>query len=331
MTASSCPTRPHVARRIGDRDRGQTEYADTDADFARRVLLGSGIGAQLDFDAPAQGRFRFRFRSRRDASTELVSVESPGIRGTFDTAGRTVIACASAAGLRVTVGETATSVQAAVPVLLPSDRSFHLDVPAGMLRLVVVDAGFVRSVRRLGRTESCPDVALALEPDPVALPALRSSIQAVAAAAAEPVRTGRLSVQVRLVQAVDRAFGARRSAADPLGAAATTVRLAEAWLAAHCHEVVSLPALSTAIGISVRTVQSAFVQVRGTTPTAFLREMRLDRVRLALEAADHRETTVAEVAEAWGFRHLGRFSAVYLRSFGEYPAETLRREPGTEQ
>lgn len=330
MSGGRCLPRAHTARRTGDEDRGQSEYAGTDSEFARRVLLGSGIGVRLEFDAPDQGRFRFRLRSRRDAHVELVTVLSPGMRGTFDTAGRTVLGWSTGAGLRVTVDEVATTVPASTPVLLPSERAFHLDVPEGTLRLVVLDADFVGRVRRLGRSGSCPDTARALEPDTAALPALRTSIQAVATAACDPVRTERLSVQVRLVQAVDRAYGGRRIVEEPSTAAATTMRLAEAWLAAHCHEDVSLPALSSAIGVSVRTVQSAFVQVRGTTPTVFLREMRLDRVRLALEAADHRETTVAEVAVAWGFRHLGRFSAVYLRSFGEYPAETLRRQPGTE-
>lgn len=326
MTAARCEPRARTARPSGDDERGQAEYAGTDAEFARRVLLGSGVGAKLDFDQPEQGRFRFRFRSQRDSNVELVTVVSPGLHGTFDAAGRTVIGWTTGGALQVTVGERTTNAPVGCPVLFPSTGPFHLSAPEGTLRLVVVDAGFSRSVQGLVRDRSCPDATLSLAPDPAALPALRSSIQAVAAATSAPERPRGLSVQVRLLQAVLRAYGPR-TVEDPPSAAATTVRLAEAYLAEHCHEDVTLPALSRAIGVSVRTVQSAFVLTRGTTPTVFLREMRLDRVRLALQAADPRETTVAEIAVAWGFRHMGRFSAVYHRSFDEYPAETLRRRP----
>ncbi|WP_414703825.1 helix-turn-helix domain-containing protein [Pseudomonas sp. UBA2047] len=33
---------------------------------------------------------------------------------------------------------------------------------------------------------------------------------------------------------------------------------------------------------------------------------------------------VSEVAEAWGFNHLGRFSEQYRRRFGELPSSTPR-------
>lgn len=345
MTAPSGPCHVDVTT---TGERGWTtpaardaEYAGTDAEFARRVLLGVGLGAEIEFDAEQQApqqelapshaqeqaqdrfRFRFRFRSRRDAHVELVTIVSSGLRGTFDADGRMVLAWSTGDGMRVAIGEHVTEVAAATPVLLPANGHFHLTVPDGTLRLVSIDADFVHSVRGLVRDRTHPDAALSLSPDPAAVPALRSSTRAVAAAAAGPARVRRLSVQVRLVQTVLRAYGPR-AVEDPSSPAATTVRLAEAYLTAHCHEDVSLPALSRAIGVSVRTIQSAFVQVRGTTPTVFLREMRLDRVRLALQTADPAETTVAEIAVAWGFRHLGRFSAVYLRSFGEYPAETLR-------
>jgi AraC-like DNA-binding protein len=47
-------------------------------------------------------------------------------------------------------------------------------------------------------------------------------------------------------------------------------------------------------------------------------------VRTDLRLADPVRTTVADAARAWGFSHLGRFSAAYAARFGEYPSETLQ-------
>jgi AraC family transcriptional regulator, ethanolamine operon transcriptional activator len=37
---------------------------------------------------------------------------------------------------------------------------------------------------------------------------------------------------------------------------------------------------------------------------------------------------VMSVAHRWGFKHLGRFSATYRRTYGELPSDTLRRARG---
>ncbi|UCG61547.1 MAG: helix-turn-helix domain-containing protein [Candidatus Zixiibacteriota bacterium] len=42
-------------------------------------------------------------------------------------------------------------------------------------------------------------------------------------------------------------------------------------------------------------------------------------------------TTIADVANHWGFWHMGQFSADYRRLFGELPLETLRRGNGRSQ
>lgn len=109
------------------------------------------------------------------------------------------------------------------------------------------------------------------------------------------------------------------------GTAAATVCLAEAYFAAHCDEPVTLAAVCSGIGIGAREVHDAFLEVRGTTPMAALRQERFDRVRLALRSAGPEADTVATIARRWGFRHLGRFSTAYAGRFGEHPAETLQR------
>ena len=56
----------------------------------------------------------------------------------------------------------------------------------------------------------------------------------------------------------------------------------------------------------------------------YLRTARYEKVRDALTRADPEES-VAEIAERWGFTHMGRFSVDYRTRFGETPSATLRR------
>jgi len=97
----------------------------------------------------------------------------------------------------------------------------------------------------------------------------------------------------------------------------------------HIHErahlVVTVTELARVADLRVRSLQEAFQRELGMPPLAYLRQVRLDRVRQELVEADPLRVSVADVAGRWGFAHLGRFSAAYFRRFGEYPKETLRR------
>jgi len=81
--------------------------------------------------------------------------------------------------------------------------------------------------------------------------------------------------------------------------------------------------LAREAGVNERTLQIAFRHHLDMTPTEYLREVRLRRVRDQLQAAEPSTATVSETAARWGFTHMGRFSARYQRRFGEYPSETL--------
>lgn len=82
--------------------------------------------------------------------------------------------------------------------------------------------------------------------------------------------------------------------------------------------------LAAAAGISVRSLQVGFQQHVGMTPTAYLRDLRLQRARSDLLQARGTHLSVADVAYTWGFHHLGRFSMTYYKRFGELPSQTLR-------
>lgn len=81
--------------------------------------------------------------------------------------------------------------------------------------------------------------------------------------------------------------------------------------------------IASSLGVSVRSLQCAFQEYRATTPTAYLRKIRLGQVReQLLSIAD--EETVTDIAFEHGFFHLGRFAQQYKKQFGEAPSDTLR-------
>ncbi|MCS5505065.1 helix-turn-helix domain-containing protein [Curtobacterium flaccumfaciens] len=83
--------------------------------------------------------------------------------------------------------------------------------------------------------------------------------------------------------------------------------------------------LASAVSTSVRSLQEAFRRELDTTPTAYLRRLRLERAREDLITARSDSVTVSEVAARWGFLHVSRFASAYVERFGELPSATMRR------
>jgi AraC-like DNA-binding protein len=84
----------------------------------------------------------------------------------------------------------------------------------------------------------------------------------------------------------------------------------------------SLTDLARHAGVGARRLQIAFQETLNTTPTGYLRRVKLEHARADLLTGDH---GVASTAYRWGFTHPGRFAALYRTTFGEPPSETLRR------
>lgn len=105
------------------------------------------------------------------------------------------------------------------------------------------------------------------------------------------------------------------------------VRRAEAYIAEHAAEAITVAGVATSLGISVRALQAGFRRYRGTSPRQLILERRLNLARQQL-LRPAPATTVAVVAANTGYAHVGRFSAAYRARFGEMPKETLRRGRG---
>ncbi len=176
----------------------------------------------------------------------------------------------------------------AAGLLQPSARSF-----AELLRLHAQAAHLARSKPAL---LARPEVARALEQD-----LIHALVNALGSATADSHRRTR----------------SRRSA--------IMVRFEEA-LAAH-DGALKLPALCAAISVPERTLRIYCAEVLGCSPIEYARLRRLNRARSALLKADHKATSVAEIARSHGFSEPGRFAVTYRALFGEAPLATLMRPP----
>ncbi|MBN8866499.1 MAG: helix-turn-helix transcriptional regulator [Solirubrobacterales bacterium] len=107
------------------------------------------------------------------------------------------------------------------------------------------------------------------------------------------------------------------------GGSPAALRRAVAHIEAHADEPLSVAAVAEAARIGPRALQGAFRRHLGTTPTAYLRSIRLDRARAEL-AREGMATTVSEVAYRWGFVNLSRFAVQFKEQFGLLPSEVQR-------
>jgi AraC family ethanolamine operon transcriptional activator len=124
---------------------------------------------------------------------------------------------------------------------------------------------------------------------------------------------------VELLAGSDWAAGDRTACWPSNGA--RLLRRAEDYMRAHLRRPLSLLDLCRESGVSERTLHYAFQDVRGLSPMAYFKAVRLNEVRQELKTAA--DTTVHEIAQRWGFWHTGEFAAAYRRLFGELPSQTL--------
>ena len=105
----------------------------------------------------------------------------------------------------------------------------------------------------------------------------------------------------------------------------TALAEAEEYVDLHASCDIKVRDISRAAGVSERTLQYMFLERFGIGPKEYVKALRLDRVRRQLRSADPGVTKVTDVANAWGFWHMGQFAADYRERFDELPSETLRR------
>ena len=104
------------------------------------------------------------------------------------------------------------------------------------------------------------------------------------------------------------------------------LKRARDYIHAHAHDKITLEALATYAGCSYRSLQNIFNRVLDVSPMEYLKAVRLEGVRDDLLNADNTQKTVAEIANQWGFVHMGRLAQLYKKQFGVLPSETLNQK-----
>lgn len=137
------------------------------------------------------------------------------------------------------------------------------------------------------------------------------------------VRTQLLD-RIALAMAPREAAPAERQARATSGQSALVVRATE-YVASRLGDPPSVGEMCEALGVSRRTLQSAFQVCWGMGPLAWLTTLRLNAVRRRLKSA----ASVTEAATEFGFWHFGHFAGDYQALFGECPSHTLRRHRPT--
>jgi AraC-like DNA-binding protein/TolB-like protein len=102
------------------------------------------------------------------------------------------------------------------------------------------------------------------------------------------------------------------------------VKRALAFMRTNMAERIALAALTSACGVSERTLLNQFQKFLGLAPIGYLRRIRLNAVRSELTKLGNDEP-ISEIAIRCGFGHLGRFAAEYRRQFNETPFATRQR------
>jgi AraC-like DNA-binding protein len=219
-----------------------------------------------------------------------------------------------------------------VPMLFPTSREFVFEYQDHDQRLVHMSRRLVHEVAdELFHTGPVPDLGIdhLRSLDPTAVTRWRNSLGLLS----RELRVG--GVDTLLWHTLTRGTAAAFLRMYPPTVTAlppavllprrARLRAAVEYVHEHVAEPLSVSDIAAAAGLSVRATQEAFQRHIGLTPLRYLQHVRLEQVRRELLRADPRTTSVQSIARAWGFAHLGRFSATYRDTYGEYPRNTLRR------
>ena len=96
----------------------------------------------------------------------------------------------------------------------------------------------------------------------------------------------------------------------------------------HKDERIKLERFSRLLKVPERSLNEVFRTELGISPGLFIKGQRLFGVHRSLWHSRPSEARVTDIANDWGFWHMGQFAADYRQLFGELPSQTLKRHPG---
>ncbi|WP_058750700.1 AraC family transcriptional regulator [Curtobacterium oceanosedimentum] len=309
--------------------RIDVETQSTDLDDARDFLATAYAGNEWSADATRQP-FAFRYSAVGDAAMSLRAIRFDGhLEGVMTPSEDFVVQWTNRGSATIGAGDDQIVMEPGRPQLWPQQgAAFSYDDYEQ--RIVQVNRAALEEVA--GERGTAPGQLVldhTVRLDDRALRVWRSSVQLISHTVldrraspllqAEMGRLGALAL-LELYPVVSS------SLPDELLLPRNAhVRRAVEYVHEHAHLPITSTDLARVASLSLRALQTAFQRTFEQSPNAYIRQVRLDRVRDALLAGDPATTNIADVARAWGFAHAGRFSATYQQRHGEYPRETLRR------
>jgi AraC family transcriptional regulator, ethanolamine operon transcriptional activator len=134
-------------------------------------------------------------------------------------------------------------------------------------------------------------------------------------------------IEYEISQRLLSVLASSRKSASPMASRMRdrAVLKAVEYIENNAQEPINLPDLCLITEASERTLRYGFLERYGVSPKAYLQSFRLNGVRKELRQADPADTWVIEIANKWGFWHMGQFAADYRTLFGELPSKTLHR------
>jgi AraC-like DNA-binding protein len=97
------------------------------------------------------------------------------------------------------------------------------------------------------------------------------------------------------------------------------------YISEFSQECPTVQMISQETDVTTRTLEYAFLERFGVPPKTYLQAFRLNGVYREFRRRDPSSTKVIDVANHWGFWHMGQFASDYRKLFGELPSETLRK------
>lgn len=303
----------------------------TDDPQLAQSAISELFGAPMTLTADPPAAFRYDMAAVVDDSMSAASTRFTGsCRSGAEEFSDFIVAHAANGRHRWRIGSESGSGE--VPFLVPPGREFRVEFTRLHLRSVNIDRGFAEQVVRSLTGSDRPTLRFDGVNDGAAGSRLMSETLRYVEATliAEPTLAESPLVRAQMARQVVVAMLATFPVVPPdLIRDATlrtrSVRRAVAFLEEHAAEAITVGDVALAAGVSTRALQAAFQRSFETTPTAYLRRLRLDGAHRDLLAGEPGTTTVHGVAARWGFAHTGRFARQYTTAFGEHPSHTLRR------
>ncbi|BFU43302.1 helix-turn-helix domain-containing protein [Krasilnikovia sp. MM14-A1004] len=218
----------------------------------------------------------------------------------------------------------------------PPSRRYHLRQESVLWSLVTMTPQSVAEVARNRPDDPAPPLRFA-STHPVSAAAARGWLQVVGYVTGtlnscpgfidHPLMAGPFTrlLAASLLTTFPNTSVTEPAAADRTDATPAALSRAIAYIDTNAGLDITLIDIARAARVSARALQRAFRRHLDTTPTAYLRRVRLDHAHQQLQGAQPGDgTTIATVAAQWGYAHPTRFTNHYRRTYRQPTPPHLR-------